>query len=356
MLDLWGGVAHTEANAPWRRDTVGVIFSSTKGLTAICMLMLVDRGLLDLDAPIATYWPELATDGRASLTTRTILNHRSGLCAVDRPLTLEDLGDPATLAEAMEAQAPLWEPGTDQGYHGVTMGILAGEIFRRVTGENIGTFFAREVAGAVRADAWIGLPPDVRERMATVYPPRATTKLFKALPQMLTDTVEGRVYRAALRRESTTSRAFRNPAYLGPRGIPNYNDPRVHALELPWANGVANARGLSRIYAALIGGDDWEGPRLVSDESLLPLHGRQSWSERDRVILKPLGFSQGFIKEEGQLFSRNPSAFGHPGAGGILGWCDPDAGLAIGYVMNQMDFRIRSPRAIALCHALYACL
>ena len=201
----------------------------------------------------------------------------------------------------------------------------------------------------------LGLPAELNSRVATISGPATRQKLFEILPALVRSTNEGRLYRQALKSGSDTQRAFANPAELGARGIDNYNRPEVRALELPWANAIASARGLATVYAALAGGGSHAGIQLVRPETLAPVLERQTY-EADRVIRKPLGWSQGFIKDEPHLFSPNESAIGHPGAGGALGLADPSCELAIAYVMNRMDTRLRSPRAVRLCHAIYSCL
>ena len=166
---------------------------------------------------------------------------------------------------------------------------------------------------------------------------------------------EGRVYRQVVLGKEA-AKAFANPKELGPKGISNFNTARVRAMELPWGNGITNARGLARVYAALASGGSIDGHRLVSSEALLPLQETQSWTQRDRVLRKPQGWTQGFIKESEMMFSPNKESFGHPGAGGALGWCDPKEELAISYIPNKMAHHIRSPRARALTAAVYRCL
>ena len=354
VVDLWGGWADREASQPWDADTLCTLFSSTKGLVSICLLMLHDRGLLDYDAPIAEYWPEFAQGGKDAITVRTLLNHRSGLAAIDRDLTLEELQDPQIMAETAAAQQPHWEPGTGQGYHGISFGFFVAELFRRIAGESVGAFLSREVATPLGADVHIGLPAHLEDRVATLYPQRPVDVLFKVLPRVfLSPKVEGRVYRNALF-GGLAGKAMAHPSVLGPRGLHNFNDPRVHQMELLWANGIGNARGLARVYQAIAQGGTYNGVSLMRPDTAQLPQERGSW-EQDRVLRKPLGFSLGFVKEQTHLFSPNPSSFGHPGAGGALGWVDPDRRLSIGYVMNRMDFHIRSKRALALCHAVYDC-
>ena len=357
VVDLWGGDADRSRGVPWREDTLGTIFSGTKGLVALSFLMLADRGKVDYDAPVVRYWPEMSAHGKGTLTVRTLLNHRAGLVALDEPLTLDRIEHhPEEVAHFLAAQKPRWVPDTDQGYHAITYGLYAAELFRRVAGESIGTFLAREVAGPLGADVLIGLRPELEHRVARNNPATWAERALWIVPKLLFDPRrDGRVYRqVALGGDA--AHAFANPRELGPRGIDRFNDPRVHQLELPWGNGIASARGLCRVYAALANGGTIDGVTLVRPSAIEPLAWRQSWSERDRVLRKPVGWSQGFLKEEIGMFSPNPSSFGHAGAGGALGWCDPKARLAIGYVTSKMDHRVRSRRARALTSALYACL
>ncbi|MCB9545598.1 MAG: beta-lactamase family protein [Myxococcales bacterium] len=356
VVDLWGGVADPASGRAWEADTPTTMFSSTKGMSALCLLMLAERGRLDYDAPVADYWPGFAQAGKAGITVRTLLNHRAGVVGFDEPLCIEDFElRPERVVEICERQAPAWEPGTKQGYHGVTFGPYAAELFRRASGgQTIGQFFAEHVAGPLGADVYIGLPEEHDARVATTLGPTLADKLLRVVPKLfLHRGIEGRVFRQAVQRSSCTRRAFAHPADLGAAGLANYNTYRVRRLELPWCNGVGTARGLARVYQALVAGGTLDGVTLARPESLTPVHARQSWVERDEVLRKPLGFSQGFIKEETHLFCPNTTMFGHPGAGGSLGMADPTAGVALGYVMNKMGPYVRSPRALALCHALY---
>ena len=357
VVDLHGGWADRASRRPWEADTLGTIFSSTKGLAATCFLMLADRGDLDYDTPLGDIWPEMGRAGRGDITVRTLLNHRAGLCAIDAPLSLDDLEDPERTEAALVAQVPLWEPGTGQGYHGVSFGPYASAVFRRLAGKSLGTFLAQEVAGPLGADVHLGLPEALDDRVATLYPVGVGERLFRGVPWVVRypRSVERRLIRALMRPASLTARAFASPAALGQKGLKNFNLPRVRRMELAWANGIASARGLARVYSALSARGAVDGVQLCRPETLHPVYGRQSF-EMDKVILKPLGWSQGFIKEQPHLFSPAPEAFGHPGAGGPLGFADPTRELAFGYVMNRMDFRLRSPRCLALCHAVYRAL
>jgi CubicO group peptidase (beta-lactamase class C family) len=352
VVDLWGGLASREREDAWNADTLVVTFSCTKGLVALCLLMLADRGKLEYDRAVADYWPEFAAGGKEHITVRDLLNHRAGLAAVDRPLPLTDWTDPVSVAAALASQRPQWRPGSDQGYGAVATGAYAAALFRRIAGRSVGSFFADEVAGPLEADVFIGLPEELLQRVATLYPAPLRSAGLRLISEAVTGrTVEGRLLRQMLRRRSLTRRAFANPN-LGRRGLQVFNDPETHTLEIPWAGAIASARGLAKVYAALANG----GAMLCRPESIEPLKQRQSWSDCDRVMRKGLGFSQGFLKDECHVFSPGEEAFGHPGMGGALGLADPDRGLAFAYVMNRMDVRVRSPRCLALCHALYGCI
>lgn len=354
VVDLWGGVTDRETGQAWEADTLCTVFSVTKGLAAICLLMLADRGLLDHDAPVADYWEGFGQHGKRAITVRQLLNHRGGVSALDVPLTLDDFQHhPERVLGALESQVPLWEPGTDQGYHATSYGPYVAELFKRVAGVSIGQFFRSEVTEPLGADAFIGLPEGLEDRVATLYPLTLGDKLFRALPRaFLPRDRDGRMLRQALRKRSDTRRAVAVPADLGPSGLSNLNRPEVQRLELPWVNGIASARGLARTYAPLANGGEALGVRLVESPILAEVIRRGSWTTRDRTVQKPLGFSLGFVKEEVGLFSPHEQSFGHPGAGGSMGWADPVARLSWGYVTNRMSHRIRSPRGLALCRAV----
>lgn len=362
VVHLWAGVANpsVKPSAPWQEDTCGIIFSATKGLAALAFLMLVDRGLLELDVPVARYWPEFAQGGKDAVTVRTLLNHRSGLIGVPRDLSVRELGDLDLCARVAASIEPVWEPGTDQGYHGVSIGLFTRELFRRITGESMGAFLRREVAEPLQADVWLGLPPEIDARTAPLLPANAWDLVSKVVPAALfRDNADGRVFRNVIA-GGDGRQAFRYPSVTSAGNLHHCNDREVRALELPWMGAFATARGLSRVYNALANGGAAPTSvgevRLVAEATLAPVYERQSWVERDRVLQKPIGWSQGFVKEEAQLFSPNTQSFGHPGAGGFLGWADPVARTSIGYVLNKMSPHVRSPRALALCHALYRSL
>jgi CubicO group peptidase (beta-lactamase class C family) len=356
VVDLHGGVADRATGAPWTADTLQILFSATKGLVATCFLRGVDRGDIDLDAPVASFWPAFAAGGKGAITVRQVLDHTAGLVALDRPLSLADLEGwstgraPGAVLAALETQEPVWEPGTAQGYHAITYGLYAGEILRRLTDRPVGAVLRDDVAAPLGADVHLGLSAVHEPRVATLYPNGPRTFLRDILPRTLASrSVEGRLYRSFLVRESLTRRAFANPAALGIRGGRHFGSPRVRAMALPWMSAVGSARGLATVYDAL------SRPGFVSEPVRAEAMRRSSWGW-DRVLQKPMGFSVGFVKDELTLYSPTPETFGHPGAGGALGFADPVRRIGFGYVMNRMDFRLRSPRALALARAVYSSL
>jgi CubicO group peptidase (beta-lactamase class C family) len=359
VADLWGGLADARTRRLFEHDSRVVVFSVTKGFAAMALHLLADRGQLEWSAPVATYWPGFAEHGKEDITVATLLGHRGGLPYLDTPLTLDDCTDPARaerVLEALEAQRPAWEPGTDQGYHAITYGMYARELFERIAGEPLGPFLRRELFEPLGSDVHLGTPPSEDARMATLYPPSMGERVVRMVGSAIVDrdANEVRVARASMGRRGLPRLAFTNPA-TGKLGIVAYDSVPVRRAALAWASATASAQGVARAYLPFASGGAHEGRRYVTDETLHGAYARLGWSERDRVLQKPLGWSNGFLKEERHLFSPNPESFGHAGMGGALGWCDPVEELTFGYVMNKMDWRVRSPRALSLCRALYEC-
>ena len=361
VVDLWGGhadVARGVRGVPWQRDTRIVVFSVSKGLAAMALALLANRGKLDWSAPVADVWPGFAQSGKSRITLRALFNHRAGLPVLDEPLSMEDCTSEAArprVLAALERQAPLWRPGSAQAYHAVTFGMYAREVFERIAGEPMGAFLKRELFDPLGADVSLGTDASVDSRIATLYTPGNGERIARMVFEGLRGgTTEARVFRSLLSRNPVTMRAFLNPR-LGDRGAHAYNDVPARRAELAWASATASAQGLARAYLPFASDGSHEGRRYLQSASLLPLRERQTWTERDLVLNKPIGWSQGFLKDETHLFSPNEASFGHAGMGGALGWADPTAELSFGYVMNRMDWRVRSPRVLALCRALYAC-
>ena len=283
VVDLWGGVADAATGAPYTEDTLQLVFSSTKGATALCANLLAQRGELDFDAPVATYWPEFAQGGKGDVPVRWLLCHRAGLAYIDTPVELADLlaWDPAV--EALAAMTPLWEPGTSHGYHAVTYGWLVGEVVRRITGKSLGTFFADEVAGPLGLEFWIGLPDEQQARVAPLTnrglrrngTPAEAAAAAASEPGMAAENpvVEPEessgdlvaMIEKLLGPDSMLARALGGAVSMPFVGEGAFNRPDVRAAELPAANGVTNARGLARMYAGTIGALDGVSSRSAAD-------------------------------------------------------------------------------------------
>ncbi|MFF4824359.1 serine hydrolase domain-containing protein [Streptomyces sp. NPDC001312] len=344
VVDLWAGtrdVDSTADSAPWQRGTAQIVRSATKGVAAAVLLLLHQRGELDLDAPVGSYWPEFKAAGKERTRVRDLLAHRAGVPVLDRPLTPEQAADPVLGAEAVAAQAPVWEPGTDHGYHAQTYSWLTGELVRRVTGRTIGEWIAREVAGPVGADLWVGLPAGEAGRVGRVgqvEPPRSASGL-RTRPKRS-------VAEAYADPESLTRRAF---AAITP--LPDENDPAYRAAVLPASNGIATADGLARFYAALVGEVDG-GTRLFTPQTMELARTERS-AGPDRVLVAPTRFGLGHMLHSPASPLLGPGSFGHPGRGGALAFADPDSAIAFAYVTNGFHPNVTAdPRAQALVHAL----
>ena len=334
VVDLWGGTADPKAGTPWTSDTVTVVFSCTKGATAICAHVLASRGTLDIDAPVAELWPEFARHGKAGVTTRMMLDHSSAVPALREPVKDSGPYEWDYMTGRLADEVPFWEPGTRNGYHGFTFGWTVGEMVRRASGRSLGTFFRDEIATPLGIDFWIGLPEAIEPRVAPVIP--HVYKANQARTPFMTD--------LATRRDSPAALFYFNVGAWRSGGA---NSRAGRAAEIGAANGVTNARGLAGLYAPLAVG----GGSLV-DPATLSRMGEVSMATHDDATLRiPTRFALGFMKSMDNrkrsvgatLFGPDvdsvimgSAAFGHVGAGGSLGFADPAAGLSFGYAMNKM--------------------
>ncbi|OKJ08069.1 serine hydrolase domain-containing protein [Kitasatospora sp. CB01950] len=362
-VDLWGGDARPEVGArpapavEWEAGTAQVLRSVTKGLTASAALLLAQRGLLDLDAPVSAYWPEFKQAGKERIPVRWLLSHQAGLPALDVPLRIEDVlaWDPA--AAAVAAQAPAWEPGTAHGYHPLTFGWLVGEVVRRASGgRSVGRYFAEEIAGPLGLDLWIGLPAAESGRVGRLVDLPAP-EAAKAGPGGMRMRPKQSVVDAYRDPRSLTARSFASV-----RSSVDLNDPAVQAVEVPGAGGIGTARSLARFYAALIGavdGADGAGERssALFGRATLPEAAGPSVQGPDRVLIVNTTFGQGFFRHSGTAPMASPASFGHPGRGGSLGFADPELGIGFGYVTNGMQPGVTGDiRSRALITAVRECL
>ncbi|MGC5342880.1 serine hydrolase domain-containing protein [Streptomyces sp. DT171] len=344
VVDLWAGVADPDTGRPWERDTLQLVYSATKGATAAAAHLLAQRGALDLDAPVAEYWPEFAANGKAEIPVRWLLSHQAGLVALDQPVPLAEALAWHPMAAALAAQRPQWAPGTAHGYHGRTWGWLVGEVIRRVSGRSPGRIFAEEIAAPLGLDFFIGLPPGERDRVSRMVYRKPdvdlTTVPEESVPENLRDLV------AAWRDPNSLSN--RTYTVTEPANI-DFDSPDVQAAELPSSNGIGTARGLARMYAALIG--EVDGVHVLSPETLASATEEQA-SGRDQVMVVPSRFSSGFMLPTEGVPMTGPAAFGHTGRGGSLGFADPQRGIGFGYVMNHIIGGPDDARATALAEAV----
>ncbi len=344
VIDLWGGWYATDREREWDRNTLVNVFSTTKGLVAFCAHRLVEEGRLDLDAPVATYWPEFAAAGKESIPVRWLLSHRAGMAAVRRPLVLEDIFDWETMTAALAEQEPWWTPGEQHGYHALTYGWLVGEVVRRIDGRSIGAYFREEFAAPLGLDAHIGLGPEFDDRVSTVIepPPEAD---FPDMEQAFGGA------------DSVGFAAFTNPPVLNPGGEPFPARRDWRAAEIAAANGHATARSLARIYGAAASGSGLDGVHVLNRETIEQGIVEQSRGP-DASMMIDTRFGLGWaLTADHAPYGPNSRAFGHPGAGGSLGFADLDAGVGFGYTMNQMGNAMYiDPRVSALIDAVYASL
>jgi CubicO group peptidase (beta-lactamase class C family) len=346
VVDLWGGHRDAARREPWREDTLVNAYSVGKGVVAMLVLALVERGQIALDRPVAELWPEFAAAGKGATAVRTLLSHRAGLPAVRERLPDEALYDWDWMCSALAAQAPYWEPGTAHGYHVNTYGFLAGELVRRVTHLGVGAALARIITRPADADFHCGLAPRDHARVAEVV---------TALP--------------ILREESQWALAFPptgDPAhdrmvwhtYFNPVGISGFGTVNTVAWRnaaIPSTNGHGTACGVATLYAAFLRGGP-PGVRWVSDVLRAEAVSIAADGD-DRVTRRPSRFGLGFqLAQPSRPIGASPRAFGHFGYGGSLGFADPDAGLAFGYLMNRPGERWNNPRTERLLDALYRCL
>ncbi len=342
VVDIWAGHADREKTKPWTRDTLVNVYSTTKGVTAICAHRLADKGLLDIDAPVAKYWPEFAQAGKDKLPVRYLLSHKAGMAAVRKPLDDDALFNWDKMTTALAEQEPWWEPGTKHGYHALTFGHLVGEVIRRITGKTPGTYLREEIAGPLGLDLHIGLDAkdDARTGDMIAMPPPGPGE-----PNLFAEVMKNP--------ESVAFKAFMNPPGGMRPGMVNTREWR--AAEIPAANGHTTARSLAKLYGALARGGELDGVRVMSKEQVAQCSIEQSKGP-DALLVINTRFSLGFMMSQpGASLGPNAKSFGHPGAGGSLGYADPEAKIGFGYTMNKMHASLLiDPRATALIDAVYA--
>jgi CubicO group peptidase (beta-lactamase class C family) len=347
VVDLWGGIANPDTGSVWDEDTLIPVFSTSKGVVAICANHLIQHGRIDIDAPVSAYWPEFAQHGKRDIPVSYLLSHQAGLAWTDEPMTAEQAFAWDPVIRALELQAPVWEPGTRHGYHATTYGWLVGEVIRRVTGMSVGAY-VRTLAEPLDLELWIGLPESEEARVAplvTLMPPG----------DPYGETVKGdpvrEVVAAVLGPDTPLGKALFAPGQAL-RDWAIWNTRAMHAAEMPAVNAITNGRSLARLYGACV--SDVDGIRLLSTEQAKAA-GTQRTHGPDLVLLDlDIQFGLGFMVHGGDITVGGPGSFGHFGAGGSMGWCDPDAELGMGYVMNRMEVGLTGDtRAFNLTQACY---
>jgi CubicO group peptidase (beta-lactamase class C family) len=312
VVDIWGGFVDEDHSAPWEKDTLTNVWSTTKTMTFLCALMLADRGELDFHAPVATYWPEFAAAGKERVEVRHLMGHTAGLPGWTERLEPEDLADWEKCTSLLAAQEPWWEPGTASGYHAVTQGYLIGEVVRRITGVSIGTWFADQVAGPLGADFFIGLPASEDVRVSMVIPPPP--------PDL-----------EALNPSELVIRAMTNP-------LLDATYPRNEwwrRAEIPAANGHGNARSVALIQSVIAGRGEARGVRLLSERGCEAIFDEQA-NGVDLILGMPNRFGMGYGLST-EMMPIGPRCCYWGGYGGSLIIMDLEARLTVCYVMNRMD-------------------
>ena len=352
VVDLWGGYRDRQRETPWDRDTMVLVFSTSKGLAAMCIALAHSRGLIDYDERVATYWPEFAQNAKERVTVRQLLGHEAGLCAIDERLSSRNLGDFEEVDRILAAQAPVWSPGTRHGYHALSIGWYEAALLRRVDPQqrSLGRLFAEEIARPLALEFYFGLPGDV--------PPSRVAKIHAPTPATIAREVRHvppGMRRAFLDRGSLTARVFANPRL---RSAATLDSTRYRALEIPAGGGIGQVRSIARAYSDLATGGHEIG---VSEATLAELKApakAPSGGNVDLVLHVPTMFSLGYAKpSEVAPFGSGPSAFGHPGAGGSFAFADPDRQVAFAYAMNRMGLHLfDDPREKALRDAVYECV
>lgn len=334
VVNFWSGYRDQAKTLPWEATTLVNIWSTTKGIVAACVAILVDRKLLDYDEKVSRYWPEFALAGKGGITVRMLLSHQAGLCGFDAPVELDLIYDEARAANWLSSMAPLWQPGDGCGYHAITVGYLVNEIFRRTDGRSLKEFVADEIYRAFKLDMHIGLPLGRLDDVANIQAP---------------------VMASSQRRELDLS-VYQHAAFANPVLSPELaNSDLWHAAEIPSANGFATACALANLYGALaaegkIGEKVLLSKNIVSDASQIAI------SSVDRVLGIKANWAAGFLRNTHGVYGPNESSFGHSGWGGSFAFADPERRLGFAYVMNSMGTElVGDPRNLALIEALYSC-
>jgi len=349
IVDLYGGFREARREDPWTSDTLVLVWSATKGIGSGCVLHALQEHKINLDRQVAEFWPEFAQAGKEKITLAQLLSHQAGLCALDRRV---DVLEYDAVIRALEAQKPLWPPGTAHGYHARTFGFLLDELVRRIAGKTLSDYWRETFARPLNLDFWIGLPEKENSRVATMYAAR-TPKAFGAEPK---NGQSGSDFYADLVTPGTLARkTFTSP--YGLNAISGMNTPAIRAQPIVSFGGIGSAAALAKFYSMLANGGKADGQTFFSAQTL-------EWMSTtltdgiDQVFQIPTAFSAGFMKDSRnatrRMFGPSPTSFGHPGAGGSHAFCDPENRIAFAYVMNQMEQSLLpNEKSLRLVDAIY---
>jgi CubicO group peptidase (beta-lactamase class C family) len=343
VVDLWGGRRTPEGTAPWREDTLVIVNSTTKGLSALTLALANARGRLDYELPVAHYWPEFAQNGKGAITVRQLLGHQAGLVLLDEKLTIDRLRDLDDVAQLLARQKPAWPPGTRHGYHTMSLGLYMQELIRHVdpAQRTLGRFFHDEIAVPLGLDLYIGLPREIPDERIAKMKPLSRLRALLALPRTPPALIAKMLQPGSLLRRSMLFTDV------------DVNDRRYLEVECPAGNGVGTARAIARAYSAFAEGGAELG---ITPETMARITAPPDVAhQKDEVLGLPSYFALGFLRPGPEYsFGSTPRAFGAPGAGGSFAFADPDARIGYAYVMNKMDFYlVDDPREKALRDALY---
>ena len=352
IVDLYGGFREARRENPWTNDTLVLVWSATKGIGSACVLHALQEHKITLDQWVSDFWPEFAQAGKEKITLAQLLSHQSGLCALDRRV---DVLEYDAVIRALEAQKPLWPPGTGHGYHARTFGFLLDELVRRIAGKTLSDYWQEALARPLDLDFWIGLPETENSRVATMYAAR-TPKAFGAGPK---NRQSGSDFYADLVTPGTLARkTFTSP--YGLNAISGMNTPAIRAQPIVSFGGIGSASALAKFYSVLANGGTADGQTFFSAQTL-------GWMRTtltdgiDQVFQIPTAFSAGFMKDSRnaprRMFGPSQTSFGHPGAGGSHAFCDPENRIAFAYVMNQMEQSLLpNEKSLRLVDAIYGLL
>ena len=342
LVDLHGGFCDAGREKPWKTDTLALVWSATKGIGSASVLHALQQQNVELNRPVVEFWPEFAQSNKDKITLGQLLSHQAGLCALDQRV---DVLDYDGVIHTLEAQAPLWPPGTAHGYHARTFGFLLDELIRRITGRTLSEYWQENFARPLELDFWIGLPEKENSRAATIYAAKRGKPPEPA-----------QFYRDLVTPGTLARKTFTSP--YGLNVISKMNDPDVRAQPNVSFGGIGSASALAKFYSMLAIGGRFNGQTFFSQETLAGMTTTLS-DGVDRVFQIPTAFSAGFMKDSRNAARKNfgPSAtsFGHPGAGGSHAFADPENKIAFAYVMNQMEQSVLpNEKSLRLVDAIYS--